>query len=102
MKPDTQRPTWMEDELVKDIDPRKLDFLSKLFAEGHGRSQKDMMTLLMPMMRKARQEHLSFTPQEMNAAVSAIRKYSTKEELRKIDQLLAGAAKSGKNAPSGK
>ena len=64
----SKTPLWMQDDLVKDIPREKLDFLSKLFAQGHGKTQKEMMALLMPAMRKAKQEHLTFTPQKMQAA----------------------------------
>lgn len=83
------RPAWMMDELVKDIDPKKLDFLEKLFKEGHGKNQKEMMAYLMPMMKKAKQEHLTFSSQEMTAAINAIKKHSTEEELAKINDILA-------------
>lgn len=96
MDPKMNRPAWMEDELVKNIDQKKLDFVGKLFSEGHGKNQKDMMAYLMPMMRKAKQEHLTFTPQEMNAAISAIKKHSTKEELSKIDKILDKTKNGGK------
>ncbi len=88
---DYAHPAWMDDELVKSIDPKKLDFLSRLFTEGrgHGRSQKEMLAYIVPMMRRAKLEHLSFTPQEINAAINAIRKYSTQEELKQIDRILA-------------
>ena len=42
----------------------------------------------MPAMRKAKQEHLTFTPQEMQAAITAIKKYSTKAELQQIQNIL--------------
>lgn len=83
-----KRPAWMEDELVKDIPPQKLEFLGKLFAEGHGKNQKEMMSYLMPMMKQAKKEHLTFSPQEMNAAIAAIKKHSTPEELSQIDKIL--------------
>lgn len=82
------RPAWMADPLVKDIPERKLQFLEQLFDKGHGKSQKEMMAYLMPMMKKAKEENLTFTPQEMNAAIAAIRKYSSKEELTQIDKIL--------------
>lgn len=86
---DSQKtPLWMQDDLVKDIPGKKLDFLSGLFIRGHGKSQKEMMALLMTAMRKARQEHLTFTPQEMQAAITAIKKYSTESELRQIENIL--------------
>lgn len=82
------RPAWMADPLVKEIPEKKLQFLERLFADGHGKSQKEMMTFLMPMMKKAKQENLTFTPQEVSAAIAAIKKYSSEEELKQIDKIL--------------
>ena len=83
-----ERPVWMTDPRVKDIPEKKLQFVEQLFVQGHGKSQKEMMAYLMPMMKKAKAENLTFTPQEMNAAIAAIRKHSTKEELTQIDKIL--------------
>ncbi len=96
MSENNTRPAWMEDELVKDISPKKLDFLGKMFAEGHGKNQKEMMAFIMPMMKKAKQEHLTFTPQEMNAAIAAIKKHSTEEELQQINKILEKNKNGGK------
>ena len=82
-------PEWMQDPLVKDISPAKLDFLSTLFLEGKGKSQKEIMAFLMPMMKKAKAENLSFTQAEISACIQAIKKHSTQEELTQIDKLLA-------------
>lgn len=82
-------PEWMQDPLVKDIPPAKLDFLSKLFVEGKGKSQKEMMAFIMPMLKKAKAENLSFTQAEISACIQAIKKHSTPEELTQIDKLLA-------------
>ena len=49
----------MEDPLVKDIPEKKMRFLEELFTSGHGKSQKEMMAFLMPMMKKAKQEGLT-------------------------------------------
>lgn len=89
-------PPWMEDSLVQSIPKEKLRFLEQMFLEGQGKSQKELMSFLLPMMKKARQENLTFTPQEIQAAISAIRKYSTIEENQKIDKILkkAGAGES--------
>ncbi len=82
------RPAWMSDPLVKDIPEKKLKFVEDLFAKGRGKSQKEMMAFALPMMKKAKQENLTFTPQEMNAAIAAIRKHSSQEELSQIDKIL--------------
>lgn len=81
-------PEWMDDDLVKDISQEKLDFLSRLFADSQGKSQKELMMMLMPLMKQAKNMNLTFTPAEMNAAIAAVKKYSTKEELSKIDNIL--------------
>ncbi|MGN0167184.1 MAG: hypothetical protein ACI4AB_04010 [Acetatifactor sp.] len=86
-------PAWMTDPLVKDIPEKKLRFLGQMFADGQGKNQKEMMAFLMPMMKKAKQENLTFTPQEMSAAIAAIKKHSSEEELKQIDKILEKAKK---------
>lgn len=83
------KPAWMSDPLVENIPEKKLEFLGQMFTEGQGKSQKEMMAFMMPMMKKAKQENLTFTPQEMSAAIAAIRKYSSADELKQIDKILA-------------
>lgn len=83
------KPAWMSDPLVKDIPEKKLEFLGQMFIEGQGKSQKEMMAFMMPMMKKAKQENLTFTPPEMSAAIAAIKKYSSADELKQIDKILA-------------
>lgn len=87
------KPAWMSDELVKDIAPEKLEFLAQMFSDGKGKTQKEMMAFLMPMMKKAKQENLTFTPREMSAAIAAVKKYSTADELKQIDKILEKARK---------
>lgn len=89
MKQDDTNPQWMQDPLVKDISPAKLNFLSQLFVEGKGKSQKEMMAFFLPMMKKAKAENLSFTQTEISACIQAIKKHSTPEELSQIDKLMS-------------
>lgn len=83
------RPAWMDDELVKGIPQKKLDFAAMLFETGHGKSQKDMMRTVLPMMKKAKAENLTFTQNELNTCIQAIKKYSTREEIAKMDEILS-------------
>ena len=89
------RPAWMEDDLVRNIPQEKLDFLNKIFHEANARkenagplkSQKEMLMLLMPVLKEAKAANLSFTPAELQSAIAAIRKYSSPEELKQIDNI---------------
>lgn len=92
----TKMPTWMSDPLVKDIPEVKLNFLSQMFEESQGKSQRELMASLLPMMNRAKQENLNFTPQEMSAAIAAIKKHSSEEELKKIDNILEKAKNGGR------
>lgn len=91
MSDTNNRPLWMNDPLVKDISPQKLSFLEKMFENSQGKSQKELMSSMIPLMKQAQKEKLTFTPAEMNAAISAVKKYSTPEELAKMDKILAKA-----------
>ncbi len=88
MEQSNTHPAWMDDPLVKDISPEKLSFLSKLFAEGKGKSQKEMMSFFLPMMKRAKAENLTFTQAEISACIQAIKKHSSEEERSQIDSLL--------------
>lgn len=81
-------PSWMNDELVKDIPENKLTFLGNLFLESKGKNQKEMMQYFLPTMKKAKAENLTFTQAEVTACIQAIKKYSTEEELSQIDSIL--------------
>ncbi len=85
-------PEWMEDELVKDIPEKKLEFLGNLFTSGKGKTQKEMMSFLIPMMKKAKSENLTFTQSEVSACIQAIKKHSSEEELEQINSLLKKAS----------
>ncbi len=97
MEHENSRPAWMADELVKNIPQKKLDFAAQLFTKGHGKSQKEMMQLILPMMKRAKAENLTFTQAEINACIQAIKKYSTEEELKKFDKLMSEPNKPYKN-----
>lgn len=88
MNESQNRPDWMKDPLVSNIPQKKLDFLEKLFHESKGKNQKQLMSFIMPLMKQAKAEKLTFSPNEINACIQAIKKYSSKEELEYIDKLL--------------
>ena len=81
-------PTWMQDDAIKNISPEKLDFLRELVEGGQGKSQKEMMLFLMKSMKKAKEKGLTFHPAELQILMDTVRKYSSPEELAKVDELL--------------
>lgn len=89
------KPEWMNDPLVSNIEREKLEFLSTLVTGGHGKSQKEMMPYMMQTMKQAKAKNISFSSAEVSAVVTAIKKHSSPEELAQIDNIM-------KKAPFGK
>lgn len=79
---------WMKDDLVKDIPKEKLEFLDEMMHWGKGKSQRELMLQMLPLLRKAREQGLQFTSGETAAAIEAIRRHSNADEQESIDHLL--------------
>lgn len=86
------RPTWMSDPSVSHIDQAKLDFLNDLAANGHGKNQREMMAYMMTVMKKAKERKLTFSADEIQTIIAAIKKHSTPEELSRMDEIMQKAA----------
>lgn len=86
-----QKPEWMNDPLVKNIDEKKLHFLSELVLGGRGKSQKEAMPYMMLKMKQAKADNISFSSAEVAAVVAAIKNHSTPEELEQIDKIMKKA-----------
>ncbi|MBQ7359195.1 MAG: hypothetical protein IJY10_01055 [Lachnospiraceae bacterium] len=84
----TETPNWMQDDAIKDISPEKLEFLRELVEGGQGKSQKEMMMFVMRSMKNAKAKGLTFQPAELQVLMDTVRKYSSPEDLAKVDELL--------------
>ena len=80
---------WMNDPLVANIDKAKLQFLQMLVFEGQNLSREQMLPFLMSIAQKGKSQNISFDDQEIEKIVTALRKYSTSEEIEKINKLMA-------------
>lgn len=79
---------WMQDASLKNIDSSKLDFLQKLVFEMNSLSDKEKLPFLLALANRARKENISFSNEEMETIIAALKKYSTPEEVRKMDMML--------------
>ncbi|MCH5274347.1 MAG: hypothetical protein J1E65_00810 [Lachnospiraceae bacterium] len=85
------RPEWMSDPILNNIEENKLRFLGELVTGCQGKSQKELMPFMMTKMKQAKNESISFSSAEVGAVISAIKKYSTPEELKQIDNIMRKA-----------
>lgn len=79
---------WMDDPAVSQIDKAKLDFLQALVFESQTLKKEQMMPFLMSVAKRGMEQHISFSSEEIETITATIRKYSSPEELNKIDKLM--------------
>ena len=84
----TNQPEWMSDPEIENIPIEKLRFLEEMFSQGVGKSQKDLLKIYPALLLKAKHQNITFTPQEVNAAITAIRRHSSEQEQTTIDELI--------------
>lgn len=80
---------WMNDPLVANIDKAKLQFLQMLVFESRNLTKEQMLPFLMSVAQKGKASNISFDDKEIETIVEALRKYSSPEEVDKINKLMA-------------
>lgn len=81
-------PEWMSDPLLKDIDHSKLEFMQKLVFELYSLSEKERLPFLLALAGRAKKENISFTQHEVDNIITVVKKHSSPEEVKKMDQVL--------------
>lgn len=79
---------WMKDPLVANIDKNKLEFLQLLVFESKNLSREQMMPFLMSVAGKGKANNISFSDSEVETIVTVLRKYSSSEEVDKINKIM--------------
>ena len=81
--------SWLEDPAVASIDRKKLDFLQMLVFESNNLTKDQMLPFLMVVAKRSRENQISFTEEEMNTIISTLKKYSTPEEIEKMNKMMS-------------
>ena len=69
-----EKPRWMAEPSLQDIPQEKLDFLQKMVFESRELSQKDLLPFLMALAQRSRSSNITFSTEEMNTIIAAIKK----------------------------
>ncbi|MBO5092862.1 MAG: hypothetical protein J6C33_00720 [Lachnospiraceae bacterium] len=80
------RPEWMNDPSLADVDQAKLDFLQTLVFESQNLSPKEMLSFLMNISKRGKDSSVSFTKDEMNRVIAVLKQRSTPDEIARIDK----------------
>ncbi len=80
--------TWMNDPAIAHIDKSKLEFLQALVFESQSMSKEQMLPFLMAVAKRGQDHHITFSNEEIDTIIDTIKKYSTPEELDRINKML--------------
>lgn len=78
---------WMNDPALEGIDKSKLDFLEKLVIKSSSMTQKEMLPFLLSLAKLSRENNISFDKNEIQLIYSVIRKYSTPDDIAKMEKI---------------
>ncbi|MDE7266467.1 MAG: hypothetical protein K2N89_03270 [Lachnospiraceae bacterium] len=81
---------WMNDPALEGIDKAKLSFLEKLFVQSTSidmTNQKEMLPFLLSLSKLSRENNISFDKSEFALIYSVLQKYSSKEDIAKMEKL---------------
>ncbi len=79
---------WMNDESLKNIEKRKLDFLHSLVIESASLKQKDLLPFFLSLAKRGQSENISFSKDEIRLISDVIKKNSSESDRAKIDKIL--------------
>lgn len=86
------KPVWMSDPTLREIPEEKLNYLSELFDTLKGKSKNELMPMIMAIS-KNKKKTLSFSSDEMQRIISAIKRAASTEEQAQIEKVLNIATK---------
>lgn len=86
---DSNKPEWMNDPLLANIDPMKLELLQSLIFESKNLSREQMLPYMMSLTKRGNIRNTSFTDAETEIIVTVLRKHADPSDLEKINKVMA-------------
>ena len=81
-------PTWKNHPALAGMDPKKVFLLTKISEKIEGKSEQDILPILMAAMTSAWKQNISFTPQEFEILFSILKVRKSEQEVQQINQTI--------------
>lgn len=81
-------PTWKNHPALTGMDPKKLFLLTKVSEKIEGKSQNDILPILMAAMTSARKQNISFTPDEFELLFTILKEGKSPQEVQQMNQTM--------------
>ena len=79
---------WMQDDELSNISKEKLLLINSFLTDTSKMSQKEMMMFIMNIIKKCKDQNISFSKDEMTQIMAVVRKHATPDEIAKIDKVM--------------
>ncbi len=80
---------WMKDPSLSGIDPAKMALLQSFINQGSGKSQNEIVSVLMAAANSSRAKGLQFSPQEMELIIRVLKVGKSPQEIARMDKMLS-------------
>lgn len=70
------------------MDPKKIFLLTKISEKIEGKSEQDILPILMAAITSARKQNISFSPAEFEILFSILKEGKTTEEIQRMNQTM--------------
>ena len=81
-------PTWKNHPALAGMDPKKIFLLTKISEKIEGKSEQDILPILMAAMTSARKQNIFFSSQEFEILFSILKEGKSEQEVRQINQTI--------------
>ena len=81
-------PTWKNHPALAGMDPKKIFLLTKISEKIQGKSENDVIPILMAAMTSARKQNISFTPSEFEILFSILKEGKSEQEIHQMNQTM--------------
>lgn len=79
---------WINNPLLNDIDPIKLDLIQRAASQVSGKSGKDLAPIMLALITSANRQNIQFSQDEISLILGILKEGKSKEEQAQIDQTI--------------
>ena len=88
---------WMEHQMLKKMDPAKLELIRTAATKTNGKSGNDLAPILLALITNANKKGIRFSPDEISLILELLKEGKSKEEQMQIDKTVRMASSLLKN-----
>lgn len=79
---------WMNNPMLKNIDPIKLDLIQRAANQVSGKSGKDLAPIMLALITSANRQGIQFSQDEVSLILGILKEGKSKEEQEQIDKTI--------------